>query len=246
MREWFRYIFAGRPAWMNLLMAFSAYMAFVYVPWDFVWKPSAQDEEVWFGLMFTGTAAKVLEIPHWILYASLTYGLRRMRPWAGTLAALYSAQIALGMFVWNLVQLEGWLLPLFVGTIGAIPFSLLALAFWGAEDFRTPRGSLRERYGDWALVTGASAGIGAEFARALARDHVNIALAARREDRLRELAIELERDWSIQTRVLAADLSKPGGAEQLAGNGSGGRSHTEWRTSSSPRTCPSRVQGCVR
>jgi len=216
MRDWLSDVFRGRPGWMNVALVFCAFMTFVYVPWDFFWKPAAHDEEVWFGLMFTGTMAKLLEVPHWVLYATLTYGLRRMRPWAGTLAALYSAQIAIGMFVWNLVQLEGWLLPLFVGTIGAIPFSLLALAFWGAEDFRTPRGSLRDRYGSWALVTGASAGIGAEFARALARDHVNVALAARREDRLRELAAELERDWSIQTRVIAADLSAPGGAEQLA------------------------------
>ena len=46
---------------------------------------------------------------------------------------------------------------------------MLALAFWGADEFGRPRGNLRERYGDWALFTGASAGIGAEFARALAR-----------------------------------------------------------------------------
>lgn len=216
MRDWFSDVFAGRPLWMNAVLAFSAYMTFVYIPWDFFWKPAAHDEEVWFGILFTGRSAKVLEIPHWIVYATLTYGLRRMRPWAGALGALYSAQIALGMFIWNLVMLEGWLLPLFIGTVGAVPFAWLAAAFWSADGFGKLRGSLRDRYGDWALVTGASAGIGREFARALAQDHVNLVLAARREDRLVALATELETDRSIETRVVVVDLSQPGEAERLA------------------------------
>ncbi|MEE2662687.1 MAG: SDR family NAD(P)-dependent oxidoreductase [Myxococcota bacterium] len=216
MRDWFSDVFRGRPVWMNAALVFCAYMTFVYVPWDFLWKPAAHDQEVWFGIQFTGATAKLLEIPHWIVYALLTYGIRRMRPWAGTFAALYSAQIAIGMFVWNLVYLEGWLLPLFVGTIGAIPFALLAGAFWSAEEFRELRSNLRERYGEWGLVTGASSGIGMEFARALARDHVNLVLAARRDDRLRELATELEQDRSIQTRVVAVDLSTEAGADELA------------------------------
>jgi len=216
MRDWLSDVFRGRPIWMNVALVFCAYMTFVYVPWDFFWKPAAQDQEVWFGIQFTGVTAKWLEIPHWIVYALLTYGLRRMRPWTGMFAALYSAQVAIGMFVWNLVYLEGWLLPLFVGTIGAIPFTLLAGAFWSAEEFGELRSNLRERYGEWALVTGASSGIGLEFARALARDHVNMVLAARRGDRLRDLAAELERDRSIQTRVVVVDLSTEGGADELA------------------------------
>jgi uncharacterized protein len=78
------------------------------------------------------------------------------------------------------------------------------------------RWNLRARYGDWALVTGASAGIGLAFAEALARENVSLVLTARREDRLNKLAGELREKYKIQTRVVAADLAAPDGADQLA------------------------------
>ena len=75
----------------------------------------------------------------------------------------------------------------------------------------------RGKYGEWALVTGASAGIGLEFAKALARDEkMSIVLTARREDRLRKLAEEFKRDYGVESRVVAADLADPAGAGKLA------------------------------
>ena len=75
---------------------------------------------------------------------------------------------------------------------------------------------LRERYGEWALVTGASAGIGLEFARAFARARLSCVLAARREDRLKALGDELSKAHGIQTRVVAVDLAAQDGADKLA------------------------------
>jgi uncharacterized protein len=67
----------------------------------------------------------------------------------------------------------------------------------------------------WALVTGASAGLGESFARALAARGMHLVLTARREDRLRALAEELGRAHGIRTEVVALDLGESGAAVEL-------------------------------
>lgn len=74
----------------------------------------------------------------------------------------------------------------------------------------------RQRYGPWAVVTGASDGIGREFAVQLAGHGLNLVLVARRESVLAELAKSLAADHGIQTRALALDLADPGAAMRLA------------------------------
>ena len=60
-----------------------------------------------------------------------------------------------------------------------------------------------------ALVTGASSGIGAEFARQLAAKKIDLVLVARSEDKLQELAGQLQSEQGIQTYVISQDLTAP-------------------------------------
>lgn len=61
----------------------------------------------------------------------------------------------------------------------------------------------------WALITGASSGIGAEFARQLAARGMHLVLTARREQLLGQLAEELHRVHGTKCEVVVADLSQP-------------------------------------
>ena len=69
--------------------------------------------------------------------------------------------------------------------------------------------TFKERYGPWALVTGASAGIGEEFARQLAAIGFNLILVARRKHKLDDLARQLESANKVTVQTIAADLSRP-------------------------------------
>ena len=118
-----------RPLWVNALLAFTAFMTFVYTPYDLFWKPVAQDQEVWFGFLLTGWAAKATAPIHWAIYAAFTYGLWKMRPWMRFWGTAWIVQIAIGMVVWNLLDPRGRVIG---AIVTGVVFGWLARAYWRA------------------------------------------------------------------------------------------------------------------
>ena len=74
----------------------------------------------------------------------------------------------------------------------------------------------KKRFGPWALVTGASSGIGKEFARQIAASGINIVLVARREDLLKEVGVEFSKRYGVEHRVVVLDVSREDFIGQLA------------------------------
>ncbi|ANE47740.1 oxidoreductase [Paenibacillus swuensis] len=69
--------------------------------------------------------------------------------------------------------------------------------------------------GKWALVTGASSGIGEQFARQLAKQGSHLVLVARSEGKLENLASVLTKMYGIKAKVICMDLSKEGAPSEL-------------------------------
>lgn len=70
-------------------------------------------------------------------------------------------------------------------------------------------------YGPWALVLGASEGVGSAFAEAIAQRGINVVLVARRQPVLAQVADDIEQRFAVDSRVLTMDLSLPNAMQQL-------------------------------
>jgi uncharacterized protein len=81
---------------------------------------------------------------------------------------------------------------------------------------RFPSAGFPARYGPWALVLGASEGIGAAFAHEAAAQGLCVALVARRREPLHELATALRADHGVDVRTVACDLAEPDACDRVA------------------------------
>lgn len=62
--------------------------------------------------------------------------------------------------------------------------------------------------GRWAVVTGATDGLGKAFAKALAKKGLDIVLVSRSMSKLKDVAAEIEQEYQVETRVVEADLTE--------------------------------------
>ncbi len=76
--------------------------------------------------------------------------------------------------------------------------------------------TFRSRYGAWALVAGASEGLGAAFAVELGRRGLNLALVARRGDALEQVAEGIRAEQGVEVHCLALDLADPQAADTVS------------------------------
>ncbi len=78
--------------------------------------------------------------------------------------------------------------------------------------------------GAWGLVTGASSGIGADFARVFAKNGLNLILVARRQNKLELLKSELQKEYNIEVEVIVSDLSLVNSAQEVFNQATNNRS----------------------
>lgn len=74
---------------------------------------------------------------------------------------------------------------------------------------------LKENYGPWAIVSGASSGIGLEIAELLAESGLNLIIHARGERALEEIAKRLKSIYGVEIKVVASDVSEAAGTQTL-------------------------------
>ena len=78
-----------------------------------------------------------------------------------------------------------------------------------------PIGVWVRRGGEWAVILGATEGVGKAFCEKVAAGGMSVVMVGRREEKLRELAAQIESDYGVATKVVRADFSEEGAAETV-------------------------------
>jgi len=73
----------------------------------------------------------------------------------------------------------------------------------------------KNKYGPWAIVAGASEGLGAAFTKALAQEGLNVMPVARRKEQLEQFSEEIRRDYNVVVKPLVTDLASPNVIEEI-------------------------------
>ena len=75
--------------------------------------------------------------------------------------------------------------------------------------------NLREKYGEWGVIIGATEGVGAAFCKKIAAGGMSVVMVGRRVAKLEELGKEIEAEYGVKTLVVGADMSVPDGPEKI-------------------------------
>lgn len=209
MTDWLVAQIRWRPWWANGAVLVCLYLSALHFP-AAAFDAAPGPETRWLGMVLPEAVRSLGTVLHAVLCGVGVYGFWRMKSWMWPWASAYAAQGALSVLAGFDASGRAALDIALAGTLAA---SAVGLAF-ARGAFRRPL-ALRARYGEWALVTGASSGLGEEFVRALAAEGISCVLVARRGERMRRIAEEVEKEHAVATRVLVADLASSGGIESV-------------------------------
>lgn len=75
--------------------------------------------------------------------------------------------------------------------------------------------NLKEKYGEWGIILGATEGVGKAFCEKIAANGMNVVMVGRREEMLKNLGKEIENKYNVKTLVIVADFANPTSVENI-------------------------------